>query len=91
MLANGIRRKKEKKRRNPDHNFIPNFSNIAAPINMLSKNELPFRWGKDQKSFDDFKWYFANATQLVHFQYNLPLVLATDASPYGIGAVISHL
>ena len=27
---------------------------------------------------------------LVHFNPNLPLVLACDASPYGIGAVLSH-
>lgn len=73
-------------------NFIPNFSNIAAPINMLRRKDVPFRWGKEQqKSFDDLKSYIANATQLAHFQDNLPLVLATDASPYGTGAVISHI
>lgn len=28
---------------------------------------------------------------LVHFSNNLPIVLATDASPVGVGAVLSHI
>lgn len=28
---------------------------------------------------------------LVHYNPELPLVLATDASPYGVGAVLSHV
>ena len=62
--------------------------NLGAPINMLRRKGIPSRWGKgQQKSFDDLSRYIANATQLAHFQDNLPLVLTTDASPFGIGAV----
>lgn len=28
---------------------------------------------------------------LVHYSPELPLLLATDASPYGVGAVLSHV
>lgn len=28
---------------------------------------------------------------LVHYDKNLPIVLATDASPVGVGAVLSHV
>lgn len=28
---------------------------------------------------------------LVHFNPTLPITLATDASPYGVGAVLSHV
>lgn len=74
------------------HNFVPNFSTVAAPINRLRRDNIPFRWGKSQQtSFDQLKTYIVNATQLSHFQDNLPLTLSTDASPFGIGAVISHL
>ncbi|XP_046802727.1 uncharacterized protein K02A2.6-like [Lucilia cuprina] len=74
------------------HSFVPNFSNLAAPINMLRRKGVPFKWGTaQQQAFNQLKNHIVNATQLAHFQDTLPLVLATDASPFGIGAVISHL
>ena len=57
------------------HNFIPNYSNIAAPINKLHRKDVPSRWGKEQqKPFDDLKSYIANATQLAHYQDDLFLL-----------------
>lgn len=74
------------------HNFVPNFSSLAAPINMLRRKNVTFKWeSAQQQSFNDLKAHIVNATQLTHFQDELPLILATDASPFGIGAVISHL
>ncbi|XP_054745984.1 uncharacterized protein K02A2.6-like [Anastrepha obliqua] len=73
------------------HNFIPNFSQISAPINMLRRKNVPFTWGpKQQQAFTSLKEHILNATQLAHYDEQLPLVLATDASSYGIGAVLSH-
>lgn len=74
------------------NNFVKDFSTIAAPLNMLRRKNTKFVWGKSQqKSFEQLKLQIVNATQLAYFQDNLPLVLATDASPYGLGAVISHI
>ena len=28
------------------YNFVPNFSNVAAPITMLRRKNFPFHWGK---------------------------------------------
>lgn len=74
------------------HNFVSNFSTIAAPLYILRRKNIKFHWGKSQQnSFNQVKSHIVNATQLAHFQDNLPLVLATDASPFGVGAAISHI
>lgn len=36
-------------------------------------------------------WHYHQPTVLVHYNPNLPLCLAADASAYGVGAVISHI
>ena len=36
--------------------FVKNFSTIAAPINELTKKEVPFHWGETQeRAFEDLK------------------------------------
>ncbi|XP_036340020.1 uncharacterized protein K02A2.6-like [Rhagoletis pomonella] len=74
------------------HNFIPNYSQLAAPLNQLRRKGVPFKWGApQQEAFTALKNHILNATQLSHFNESLPLVLATDASSFGIGVVLSHI
>lgn len=74
------------------HNFIPNYSQLSAPINMLRRKNVKFTWGSSQQqAFKALKSHIVNATQLAHYQEGLPLALATDASSYGIGVVLSHV
>ncbi|XP_050339840.1 uncharacterized protein K02A2.6-like [Bactrocera neohumeralis] len=73
-------------------NFIPNFSQLAAPLNKLRRKNVHFTWGSEQQqAFKDLKLHIINATQLAHFNEQLPITLATDASSFGIGAVLSHI
>lgn len=73
------------------HNFIPNSSELAAPINKLRRKNAKFEWGQRQEeAFIALKKHIISATELSHFQEHLQIILATDASSYGIGAVISH-
>ena len=46
--------------------------------------------GMSNSVFDSMKKEMADATTLVHFDPNLPIILATDASNYGLGAVLMH-
>ena len=49
-------------------------------------------WSKGQEeAFSKLKDKLASAPVLMHFSDNLPLKLDTDASQYGVGAVISHV
>ncbi|XP_062542315.1 uncharacterized protein K02A2.6-like [Armigeres subalbatus] len=72
--------------------FLPNLSTRIYPINNLLKDKTPFIW--DNKCELAFNWVKAEMQSdrvLVHYDTTLPLVLATDASPYGVGAVLSHI
>ena len=69
--------------------FISGFAMLAAPLNELRRNNVEFTWTpKRQKAFDNIKAALAAQTLRVHFEESRQLILATDASPYGIGAVL---
>ena len=72
--------------------FIPNMSTILSPITALLQKQTPFEWStKCEKAFRDVKQILASNQVLTHYDANLPLRLASDASPYGLGAVLSHI
>ncbi|XP_036324968.1 uncharacterized protein K02A2.6-like [Rhagoletis pomonella] len=71
--------------------FINNLAQTAAPLNNLRRMNETFKWGEEQeKSFTELKRQLSTAPLLSHFDDKLPIVLATDASSHGIGAVLSH-
>ncbi|GFU31889.1 transposon Tf2-6 polyprotein [Trichonephila clavipes] len=58
--------------------------------NRLNKNR--FLWSKDcQVAFEQIKKEICSPKILVHYDPSLPLTLASDASPVGIGCVLSHV
>ena len=72
--------------------FLPAFASVCAPLNQLRCKDTPWKWSTEcAVAFDQLKQMLADKTRLVHFDPEKPIVLATDASPYGIGAVISHV
>jgi hypothetical protein len=71
------------------HRFVPNFSTVFAPLYSLLKKNAKFTWGiPQQKCFDTIKNLFTSDKIVKLFNQNLPTVLETDASNYGIGAVM---
>lgn len=72
--------------------FFPNLSSTLYPLNNLLKSDVRFVWSKQcEEAFLKVKLEMQSNTFLVHYDPTLPLVLATDASPYGVGAVLSHV
>ena len=58
---------------------------------LLQKNGK-WHWGPEQaKAFMSAKEALQDDTLLVHYDSSKPLQLACDASPYGLGAVLSHI
>lgn len=72
--------------------FFKNLSTILYPLTNLLKENVPFVWDdKCKAAFATVKKEMASDNHLVHYDTQLPLVLATDASPVGVGAVLSHI
>ena len=72
--------------------FISNYSTITHPLNELPKDGVEWKWSEDQeRAFKQLKDKLSSAPVLMHFSEKLPLKLDTDASQYGVGAVISHV
>ncbi|XP_062538906.1 uncharacterized protein K02A2.6-like [Armigeres subalbatus] len=72
--------------------FFENLSTVLYPLNNLLKNDVPFKWTRQcEVSFRTVKKQMQSNSCLVHYSPELPLLLATDASPYGVGAALSHL
>ena len=74
------------------HKFLPRLSTVRGPShNLLAKNEH-WNWISEQdRAFHRSKELQTSFTLLVHYSSTKEIVLACDASPYGVGAVISHV
>ena len=71
--------------------FLPNIATLLAPLYRLLRKETAWQWGKEQRhAFEEVKKLLKSPNLLIHFDGDKPLVLACDASPYGVGAVLSH-
>ena len=71
--------------------FLPNLSTMLHPLNALLQKGTAWRWSAAwHRAFDNVKQQLASDLMLTHFNPALRLCLPSDASPYGIGAVMSH-
>lgn len=72
--------------------FFPKLAEIMYPMNNLLKKEVDFHWcRKCERAFAEIKREMTSERVLAHYNPELPLVLATDASNYAVGAVLSHI
>lgn len=72
--------------------FLPNVSSVLAPLYKLLRNDCPWQWTAEQeRAFCASKKLLISSQFLVHFDPELKLLLACDASAYGVGAVLAHL
>ena len=69
--------------------FIPNLAKKTHLMRSLLNCDVHFLWTSDmQKELDTIKNEIANAVQLTHYDPNKSVVLETDASLKGLGAVL---
>ena len=72
--------------------FIKDFSSKMHPLYQLLSNKTEWLWSKEcEIAFLWVKEVLLNKQVLVHYAPQTPLILSVDASPYGIGVVLSYL
>ena len=64
---------------------------VLHPLNKLLQKNQKWFWNEQcEQAFNKVKQMIAAYTCLTHFDPSSTIILATDASAYGIGAVLSH-
>ncbi|GBO15631.1 hypothetical protein AVEN_246114-1 [Araneus ventricosus] len=72
--------------------FIPDVSTITYPLRKLLRKNQKFYWNKErEQAFLKLKEEISSDRVLVPFDPELPVMLATVASPVGVAAVLSHI
>jgi hypothetical protein len=72
--------------------FIEEFSDLSAPLALLTHKKEPWKWGEEQeKAFRELKERFITAPVLTHWDPDLPTILEADCSGYSIGACLSQV
>lgn len=72
--------------------YLPNLATILSPLTALLQKGRKFEWSAGAaKAFQRSKEMLCESGFLVHFDPSLPVTVATDASPTGVGAVLSHV
>ena len=69
--------------------FIPDFAQLAAPLNMLRKKNVPFVWGEEQAQvFEKLKMAITSPPVLSIPDFSKQFVLQTDACGTAVAAML---
>ena len=71
--------------------FIPKFSQVAAPLYVMTKKDALYQWTpKCQDTFDELKQKLTQAPLLAFPDFSKSFILETDASESGLGEVLAQ-
>ena len=71
--------------------FVPDFAELSAPLHDLTKPSTRFKWTEvENHSFNELKSRLCNPPVLAFPDPNKTYILTTDASTYGLGAILSQ-
>ncbi|CAK1597910.1 unnamed protein product [Parnassius mnemosyne] len=73
-------------------NFVPSAASVLSPLYNLLKKGVKWSWGIDHhEAFTKIKLLLASDQVLAHFNPEARLILTVDASPVGLGAILSQV
>ncbi len=71
--------------------FLKNFASISAPLSSLLSTRRDFEWTPEaQGALEELKKLLVDGAVLAAVDEDLPFLVDTDASAYGVGAVLSQ-
>ena len=71
--------------------FIQNYADIVAPLRELTHKDVKFQWEEvHQQALDKLKDSLTSNDVMAYFDLNKETVLLVDASPFGLGAVLTQ-
>ena len=72
--------------------FVPDFASTLHPLTTLLEKDRKIEWtDMTDEAFLAVKRALGKSGFLVHFDSSLPVTVACDASPVGLGAVLSRI
>lgn len=71
--------------------FVKNFGVLCKPLTQLLRKGVPYKWTEEtQQAFQQIKQALVTTPVLALPDFSKPFTVETDASDYGIGAVLSE-
>ncbi|CAH1250556.1 NYNRIN [Branchiostoma lanceolatum] len=71
--------------------FIPDYATLVKPLRDLTRQSVPWTWGKEQDdAFDKVKKALSHEKNLSYFDTDKDTELYVDASPSGLGAILTQ-
>ena len=69
--------------------FIPNYAAVNEPLRRLTKKEIKWQWGnQDKKAFHTLKQSLASAKVMNYYDFNKYTEVIVDGSPFGLGTML---
>jgi RNase H-like domain found in reverse transcriptase len=73
------------------HYFIKDYLKIARPLLQLTHLQTPWSWNQEeQAAFETLQTAMINKPVLRQPDFTKPIFVLTDASAYGVGAILSQ-
>lgn len=71
--------------------FVPSFSSLISPLTRLTEKNRPFIWDQEcDQALNQIKEHLVSAPILACPDFSLPFIVETDASDFGLGAILSQ-